>query len=297
MKKLALYILVVIGLISCQAQSAKPIFVTTSAALASIIREIAGVKAEVVYLVPPGASPHTYSAKPSDMFKVNIAKGVFYSSDDLDGWAVNLPAKNKIRMMDLLPKEFYRYYNTEATESSAYDSASNANGRIPDAHFWTDPLTVKAMVPAIADTMSKLDPENAGAYRNNAGLFEKRLDLLYKQVDNIIQDVKGKTVFLFHPSFIYFIERFRLVYGGSIEENAGVEPSAQYVVNIVEKIKLSGAKAIFSEPQLPDASARSIAEAARVALYVLDPVGGTKGRSSYADLILYNARTLQKALR
>lgn len=293
MKKLSLYIFIIIGIISCQAQSAKPVFVTTSASIASIIREIAGVKADVVFLVPPGSSPHTYSSKPSDMRKVNIAAALFYVSDDMDGWAVNLPAKNKIALMNFLPKEYYKYY-----DGSSYNAAdSNNTNKTPDGHFWTDPLAVKAMVAAIADTMARLDPENAGAYRNNAGLFEKRLDLLFKQVDNIIHEIKGKTVFLFHPSFIYFINRFQLVYGGSIEENAGVDPTAQYIAEIVEKIKSSGAKAIFSEPQLPDASARSIAEAANVSIYILDPVGGTKGRSAYADLILYNARTLQKALR
>ncbi|HOQ50096.1 MAG TPA: zinc ABC transporter substrate-binding protein, partial [Candidatus Kapabacteria bacterium] len=58
----------------------------------------------------------------------------------------------------------------------------------------------------------------------------------------------------------------------------------------------SGAKAIFNEPQLSDKAVRSIADEANVSVYLLDPVGGTSGRESYQELILYNARTLAKAL-
>ena len=109
--------------------------------------------------------------------------------------------------------------------------------------------------------------------------------------------VIGKPVFLFHPSFRYMLKRYKLIYLGAIETSPGKEPSPKYVLQIVEKINSSGAKALFTEPQLPNAPAKTIAEAAGVSLYELDPIGGVKGKMSYSDLILYNADLLAKALK
>ena len=106
----------------------------------------------------------------------------------------------------------------------------------------------------------------------------------------------GKQVFLFHPSFLYLLKRYGLVYGGSIEPSAGKEPSPNSIVNLVKKIKESGVHAIFSEPQFPEAPAKAVAEAAHVNIFTLDPNGGIKGRETYSEIIMYNVRILKTAL-
>jgi zinc transport system substrate-binding protein len=295
MKYKIILILLLIG-ISCNNQYSKPLYVVSTYPIAEIIREIVGTKGEVISLTQPGDSPHTYTPKPSDMQKALSAKAVFYVSDKLDSWAMKLENKNRISLINLLPKENLVYFEGEqsCTEEDHKEHHHHA-GEI-DPHFWTDPLTVKALVPMIVDTLSKIDPQNAQSYQNNAQAFMKRLDLLNRQVESLLVNQKGKTLFLFHPSFLYFAKRYQLNYGGSIEVSPGKEPTANYLVNLVKKIQACGARSIFSEPQLPQASAKSIAEAAGVLLFVLDPIGGVEGRMKYADIILYNAKILQKAL-
>lgn len=308
MRKTAI-IIAALMLFGCKAQSEKPLFVATSHPVYAILTEIAGPKAEIVRLVPPGATPHSYEPKPSALFKVNASSALFYVDDNLDGWAARLGAKRKIALTDMLPEENKLYFEhghsghnhgDEAHEHEDKDSEElpeNHDSPTLDPHFWTDPLAVKALLPALVDTMAKLDPANAGTYRANAELFAKRLDLLHKQAFNELSEVRGKPVFLFHPSFRYMINRYDLVYAGAIETSPGKEPTAKEILEIVERIKNSGVEAIFSEPQLPDKSARVVSESANVQLYKLDPVGGEKGLIKYADLILHNARILRKALR
>ena len=43
--------------------------------------------------------------------------------------------------------------------------------------------------------------------------------------------------------------------------------------------------------------AEVVAEAAGLPLFELDPNGGTQGRMTYSELVLFNARTLAGALR
>ena len=83
---------------------------------------------------------------------------------------------------------------------------------------------------------------------------------------------------------------------GSIETSPGKEPSAEYTMELIKKIKKAKAKALFTEPQLPEGPAKTIAEAASLKLYVLDPIGGFEGRKNYFDLIKYNTDIFCKAL-
>ncbi len=281
-------------LFSCSASTTKRIIVVTGNPVYAIVKELAGPRTEVVRLVPPGASPHTYQPKPSDMYRVQASNALIYISENNDGWAVDLPGSRKlIRLFDFLPNEYRLDFSGEYC---CLDTSIKVHPDAIDPHFWMDPLAVKAILPKLADTLAKIDPNNAQTYYTNAELFAKRLDLLHRQIDDIIHPIKGNTVFLYHPSMLYFLKRYNLRYGGSIEESPGKEPSPQFVVNLSNRIKESGTKAIFYEPQLSDRTARLIAETTALDLYLLDPVGGDAGRENLQDILLYNARILRRAL-
>lgn len=272
---------------SCQTKnSPKPIILTSINPITEIVREITGTHAEVERLLPPGASPHTFSLKPSDIVKAQNARILFYVSDNLDSWASQLPLKNKAALLESLPKEF----------KITFGEMSKTDDSTIDPHFWTDPHAIKAIVPYIEKKLSELDPENAQIYRNNAESFVKKLENLDKQIIEMRDKIRSRPIFLFHPSFLYLIKRYGLNYGGSVEPSPGKEPSAKFISDLIEKIKMSGAKAIFTEPQLPERPAVALSEAAKVNLYTLDPIGGTDGKKTYTELILYNVKTLVMAL-
>ena len=167
-------------------------------------------------------------------------------------------------------KEFYNYFrdnHNHADEDLPKDATNkiktdtndkNTNFKDVDPHFWMDPLAVKALIPVLIDTLSKLDPQNASTYKTNGDLFIKRLDLLHKQLTSITDKLQGKVLFLQHPSFLYFAKRYNLIYEGSIEETPGKEPSPKFIADLITKIKSSGTKAIFSEPQLNHKAAKVI---------------------------------------
>ena len=299
-------ILIAVIIFGCSAKSQKPMFVATCQPVAYILQELVKTRGTVVTLLPAGASPHTYSPVPSDIQKTSAAKGLIYISENLDGWAANIPSKAKIELFKLLPQEYILTFDGEHHSHSEHPSADStsdttkAKERIKlaniDPHFWTDPMAVKALLPALVDTLSKLDSENADAYKVNAELFAKKLDLIDLQVRDIVKNIVGKPVFTFHPSFRYFLRRYNLGYAGSVEEAPGKEPSPRFVAEIVKKIHDSRTKGIFNEPQLPSGFINMIAQEAKVNVFLLDPIGGSNNISNYSDLILYNARILKMAL-
>lgn len=293
MKKIFLFLFLIVALVSCNAQNTKTIILVSSNPAYAIIKELAGAKIDVRRLIPPGASPHTYQPKPSDAYKAQSANILVYVADNNDGWVASLPGSRKLlELIGLLPREFWINFRGEKIDPSD----TTITTKMIDTHFWMDPLAVKALIFPLADTLAKLDPQNAATYKANAQLFANRLDLLHRQVDDIIHPIKGRTVFLHHPSILYLINRYGLIYGGAIEEAPGKEPSPKFISNMIQKIKQTNTKAIFNEPQLSDKALKTIAEAANIELFLLDPIGGGKGTETYQDLILYNARTLAKAL-
>ena len=102
---------------------------------------------------------------------------------------------------------------------------------------------------------------------------------------------------LSHPFFQYFLNRFDIHLAGIIEVIPGKEPSPRELMKIIKKVKRENVKAIFTHPQLPDRAAESVAEAAGIKVYELDPIGGVTGRVTYNELLLYNTRILFEALK
>jgi len=274
--------------------SARPAYVITGYPIKFIFSELTRNVADVSALVPPGASPHTFAPNPSDIKKVQNAKALFYVSEELDGWAAKIEAKNVIRLMDYLPAE----YRMNFTEPHKHGNESHEAGSdIIDPHFWTDPLAVKALAGKLTEILVNLDKANEKSYRDNARIFNARLELLNLQIQARTVQIRGKSVYLFHPSFRYFIKRYGMNYGGAIEIDPGVEPSARHTGDLLKKIKQSGAKAIFTEPQLNPGPAKVIAESIGIKLAQLDPNGGVAGRNNYFDLLFYNMNVLINSLK
>jgi zinc transport system substrate-binding protein len=276
-----IFLLVILIFSSCGREEKRPMFAATSPPVAAILQEITRGRVHIESMLPPGASPHTYSPKPSESGKLQSARGVFFVSPVLDAWAVNYNMNNKVALLKLLPNEYIMKFDDGTTD---------------DPHFWTDPIAVKAMLPALARKLSDLDPAGAETYKKNATIFAQSLDSIDNAVRAMLEKDRGKTVFLFHPSMRYFLRRYGLIYGGSVETSPGKEPTPRFIAYFIEQVRASGVKVIFTEPQFTELPARSIAATAGVAVSELDPLGGLEGRKTYRDLIMYNARVLAKEL-
>lgn len=273
-------------------------YVATIHPLAAILQEVVGKRAEVEQLLPPGSSPHTFEPKPSDAVMLERAQALFYVGPGLDQeWTQGLPAAHRIEALKLVPKERLLTFQ----EPGKGEGGGKSHGRKPagtiNPHFWTDPLTVKAMLPALVKTLSSLDPAGRAAYERNAAAFATKLERLRIRVAKLLAPVQDKPMVMFHPSFQYLVTQYHLHLAGYIEPVPGREPSPRTLERLIAKIKRLKVRALFIEPQLPKRPARIIAEAAGLKLYELDPLGGTTGRQSYEEIILYNARTLHDALK
>lgn len=264
-------------------------YVATIPPMGMVLREVVGERGAVDVLLPSGASAHTFEPRPSDARRAAGA-AVFHVGRDLDAWAARLPARAHIAVLDLLPESSRRPFPGRG------DEHGHEHGGM-DPHFWTDPLTVRALLPALAEELGRLDPEGRAVYRGNAERFASDLQSLHEELAETLRPVCGRRVALFHPSFHYLFHRYGIVASAVLEPAPGKEPTARYVKEVIATLRETEASAVFTEPQLPRRPAEVVAEATRLPLGELDPLGGGPGRTTYADLMRYNAKEIRRAVR
>jgi len=277
-------------LAACKAPETRPAgvhYVTTIAPFAAILTPVVGGRGTVRALLAAGASPHTHDPRPSDVRAVAGGTALFYGAEHLDAWAVDLEAPAHVALLDLVP-EAYRLALPAGVGEEHPDGI--------DPHFWTDPLAIRAMLPALADTLCALDAEGCPAYRANATVFATELDTLDAQLRTMLVPVRGVPVMLAQPFFLYFLRRYEVPVAGVVEVIPGKEATPRALQQYIEQARRQGVRALFVQSQLPARSAQAVGEAAGLPLYPLDPLGGQAGRATYAELLLYNARIIREAL-
>lgn len=260
-------------------------FITTIYPFKMIIAEVLGNSDNIEQILPPGASPHTYELKPSELKKIEKAKAVFYGDYNLDGWILKLENVNLISLIDLLPDQ-------NKLKIKSYYGGKMGKAIGVDPHFWTDPLTVKAMLPNLVDTLCALNPGACKVYKENSLRFSNQLDNLAKIIQEAFSKIQNREVMLTHPFFQYFLNEFDFKLIGIIETNPGIEPTPRELKEIIEQARKSHLKLILTNPQISDRPARLVAEATGAKICELDPIGGVIGRETYEDLLLYNTEIL-----
>ena len=256
--------------------------VTTIDPFRAIIEPVAEGRARVVKLLAPGASPHTYEPRPSDLRTVASALAFFYGAQQLDGWAARMG--EPVEMFAWVPDSLH-------LESHDHEHSG------ADPHFWMDPRTVRTILPRLADTLCSLDGAGCSDYRSNAVAFSERLQILDDSLTAALSPLRGTAVLLSHPFLGYFARRYGLVVAGIVEEIPGSEPTPRDMQRMVRDAKSSSAAAIFTQPQLPARAAHAVAEVVGIPVVELNPLGTDSGAAfSYEELLYYNARKIVSAL-
>ncbi len=279
-------------------------YVTTIHPFKAILEEVVGDRGEVYGILPPGTSPHTYELRPSDVRAVEVADALFYGSTSLDAWVLKFQNKKQIELIQLIPSDALIYFQEKDSDhvshiqqDHAEEATDHRHSAGVDPHFWTDPLTVKAMLPALVEKLCTLDPAACEQFQSNSNKFSRQLDSLHIELAAMLAPFQGSNVIISHPFFQYFFKRYGINLIGVVEAIPGKEPTPKQIKGYIEQVRQKHVKAIFDHIQLPDRAAKLVAEASGLKICHLDPLGGVAGRQSYDELLLYNAKLILEALR
>jgi zinc transport system substrate-binding protein len=278
--------------------------VTSIFPVADMVRAVGGEHVDVTFILPAGASPHTFEPKPSLVRKITRARIFFMIGAGLEFWAEKFvklagPGLKTVVLSEKVSLIHTTGGHNEAEHHHGTPNLSDRKSSFANPHIWLDPGNVKLMVNKIVAALSKVDRQHEKLYKQQGLKYIIELDKLDKMIKAEVDVFKIKEFVSFHASWDYFARRYGLEPVGVIEAAPGRNPTPLQIKNIVDQIKRHHIQAVFAEPQLNSRAAEVIAKEAKVKVLLLDPLGGPslKRRSNYIDLMKYNLNVLREAMQ
>jgi len=277
--------------------------VTTIYPLYDIISELGGEQVNITYLLPPGASPHTYELTTEQARLVSNAELFVYIGAELDQWAVKMAGNSDSgqtvldlsREVPLLSREINGNSAHDPSEDMDHetevDEGHHHNHGPVDPHYWLDPVIVRDHVaPAITAVLISLSPADELYFREKLAYYQEELDTLDREIAESLADYSVKRFITFHSAWYYFAERYNLDEVAVIARFPGQEPSAGWMAELVKLVDEKKIKVILAEPQFSSAMAEQIAVESGIKVLLLDPIGGEdlEGRKTYLEMMRYN---------
>ncbi|WP_172148173.1 MULTISPECIES: zinc ABC transporter substrate-binding protein ZnuA [Pseudomonas] len=279
------------------------VFLTSPAALAEVrvltsIKPLQLIAAAVqdgvgspAVLLPPGASPHHYALRPSDVRRVRDVALLYWIGPDLESFLPRVLAgrsQPSVAVQDL-PGMHLRHFGDSHAEDDDHDQAHDEHGQevadehehdqahrpgALDAHLWLLPANARVIATRMAADLSGADPANAARYQANLAAFGARLEALDQRLQARLGGLAGKPYFVFHEAYDYFEAAYGLQHAGVFSVASEVQPGARHVAAMRTRLQQAGPACVFSEPPLRPRLAETLTAGLPVTLAELDTMGG-----------------------
>ena len=239
----------------------------------TFVEKIAGNKANVIAMVKPGSSPHTYDPKPSQLKEISNVQLYFpieieFENSWLDKFAnqnknMQIVSMTKGVQYILMTKHKHKHnHNHEGEHADYHEDDQHDNEKEtyvkPDPHTWTSTLNVKIMAKNIYEALVRVDFVNKDFYKTNYLNFLEEIYIIDKKINEALINIPINSKFMvFHPSWGYFARDFGLIQFPI--EVEGKEPKPKVLLELIKKAKEENIKAIFTQSEFSDKSAKSIA--------------------------------------
>jgi ABC-type Zn uptake system ZnuABC Zn-binding protein ZnuA len=263
--------------------------VTTTTVFADIVAAVGGSRTNVHSIIPPGVGPEDYEPKPDDARSLADAQLIVSNGVGLDDFLNRLLASGsggttpKLVLGEGLP-------------------TIDVDGE-PNPHFWLDPTIVKTgYLPKIVAALSAAAPADRTTFEANAAAYGAQLDALDAELQAQVATIPpaNRKLVTFHDAFPYFARHFEFDLVGVVVANVGQEPNAAELAALVEKVKATGAKAVFSEAQFNPKLAQTLADEAgvtRVVTTLYNDALGPAPADTYPGMMRWNVQQIVEALR
>ena len=220
---------------------------------AEFVENVGGENVDLIVMIPPGASPHTYAPTPGKLSAVKQAK--IYAT-------VGSGVEFELVHMDRI---------IAANEDMLYIDCSNGVELIDnDPHIWLSPKNAQIMVKNICDGLVEVDPANKEYYVNRKQEYVSKLDALDREMETGLASITNRRFMVLHPAWGYLARDYDLEQIAIHIE--GKNPSPHDLLDLIQKAEEYNIEVVFVSPQFNARSAETIAEAIGGKVIPIDPL-------------------------
>jgi ABC-type Zn uptake system ZnuABC Zn-binding protein ZnuA len=276
-----------------EAREPIPIVVTIPV-LKDLVDQVGGSHVRVTSLLSGYENEHTYSPKPTDLIAVRRARLLFEIGMGLEVWVSSLVKNAGSRSLRVITTS--QGVELIRDDADAHEGMHHG-GNTGNPHIWLDPENVAIMLRHITEVLVEVDPSHAAEFRMNQAAYLQRLDQLQKELLTRTQRLSDRRFIAHHPAWPYLARRFGFDTAGTIQLQAGTEPSALHLQSLIEKMRKENIRVVVSEVQLSQRLPQLLARETKAHIVVLTTMpGGLAGTETYLDMLRYNVLQLINAL-
>lgn len=162
-----------------------------------------------------------------------------------------------------------------------------------DPHIWLDPENAKIMAANICIGLAAAYPAYEEIFNRNLVDLTAQLDALQSYGEETLSELSCREIITFHDGFGYFAERFDLTILRALEEEAGSEPSARELKELILLVEQHCLNTVFTEVNGSVSAAQIISTQTGAQIYALSM--GMSGQG-YFETMYYNINTIKEAL-
>jgi len=292
--------------------SAAPLPVSaTTTIVADFVKAVGGNRVTVNVIVPAGGDTHSFQPTTSVIRRLSGSRIMFANGAGLEPWLPKLrAAAPKVPVTQLTAGlKLHEAGHGEGHEEEEHEAGHQEEGHddhgAQDPHAWWDPTLAAGYVRNVQSALTRLDPAGRATYANNAAAYLKQLQALdaYAKKQFASLPAARRRIVTNHDSLGYLAERYSLRVVGAVLPGGGTErePSARELAALVQTVKKSGARVIFTENTVNARLAQTLARetGARIAPPLYTDALGPKGSAgdTFLKAFRHNVDTMVRALK
>lgn len=252
-----------------------------------VTARIAGDRATVQGLTPPGAEPHDLELSPKEVAEVSDADLLIYLGGfqpSVDEAVTTQAAERGLDVassakLDLTGAE------EEGEEHAAEEAGEEHAEPGRDPHFWLDPQRLTAVAGAISTRLTADDPAGAATYRQNLERLTADLTALDGEFRTGLATCASRNLVTSHQAFGYLAQRYDLHQVGISGLTPEQEPDAATIASVATFVRTNKVRTIYYETLVSPAVAETVARETGAKTAVLDPIEGLTEESAGDDYL------------
>lgn len=207
-----------------------------------------------------GADPHHYTLRPSERRAMSDADILLWVGPAFESFLVGVA----------------RELDAEVITAMALPGVKLLDSRGgPDPHLWLDGDNALTMARALAETLIRMDPGNAGRYRRNLEHFSASLEkLMAGNRAALSGKAQPRPYAVYHNAFQYFEQRHGLRHVVSFTDDEELKPGIRRLLEIKRELEQEGVGCILIEPWVNPAQLDNVVGSLDMRYITIDVLAG-----------------------
>jgi zinc transport system substrate-binding protein len=286
------------------------------------VRAIAGDRADITMLIPPGVEVHSYEPTPADIIAIGNCDLFIYTGGGLEVWAgaiLESVSNKDMRILsladgtELKPEHVHEHADRDrrAGHDGEVGDKSDHKGHPDDEdhfheydpHIWTSPVNASIMADMILEALCIIDPDNRDHFTANADKLKAGLEELDEKFREIVANAKRREIYIADRfAMRYFADEYGLDYHAAFDScSSETEPSAAVITEMADQIKKENIRFIYHGELTAPQIARTLSNETGAELLLLHSCHNVSKEefedgATYISLMEQNAENLEKGL-